>query len=310
MRRVVVIGKNLLAVRSLEVIMRAGDEVVVAIADSADDGTDGWQPSFRGAALGHNLNVEAPRNVNDPAFVARIDDLEPDFILSFQAPQILRGELIATARVAALNLHFGPLPRYRGVAPIAWAIINGEPATGVTIHHIDRGIDSGAIIRSLAVPISATDTGRSLYDKCTDAGVALFTNAWPTLRSGQVAGIDQSDSEALYYNRYAIDFGARRIAWHWDAKRIADWVRAMIFPPLQYPELLFEGEQYQVVALGWDRKAHRGRPGEILRHEGDLLVVAVPGGRVRLRLERNGKGLDGGRLSAHGFEVGALLDHA
>jgi methionyl-tRNA formyltransferase len=308
MRRVVIIGKNRLAAACLATVLETGDEVVRAVADPADDGTDGWQPSFRAASENAGVSVDAPANVNDEAFVASIRSVMPDFLLSFQAAQILRRPLIETAAVAALNLHFGPLPRYRGVAPIAWAIINGEASTGVTIHHIDPGVDSGAIVRASAVPIAPTDTGRSLYDKCTDAGIDLFRVAWPQIRDVPPVGSPQDDAGALYYNRHSVDFSRRTIEWSRDAKAIADWVRAMIFPPFQHPEVFLPGTRLEVRGVTWDRGLHSGRPGQILANGDASLTVAAPGGRVTLlALWHDGRPVDAEWLERSGFVPGALL---
>ena len=309
-RRVVVIGKNRLAVECLDVVISAGDEVILAVADAGDDGIDGWQPSFRGAVDRRGLPLAAPADVNDPTFVERVDAEEPDFVLSFQAAQILRRPLIATGRVATLNLHFGPLPRYRGVAPIAWAVINGEAATGVTIHRINPGIDSGEIVRSAQVPIDDVDTGRSVYDKCTEAGIGLFREAWPEIRTGTFASRAQDSGEALYYNRHSIDFSRRRASWQADARSIANWMRAFIFPPFQYPLIALGGTEHEVAGVSWDRGPHRGRPGEILAVDGASIVVGAPGGRLTLGpLRRDGADLDAATVAA-GFAVGSVLENA
>ena len=307
-RRVVVIGKNRLAVECLQAVLAAGDAVVCAVADAADDGTDGWQPSFRAAATNAGLSVVAPGNVNDDAFVASVRALRPDFLLSFQAAQILRRPLIETPGVAALNLHFGPLPRYRGVAPIAWAIINGEASTGVTIHHIDPGVDSGAVVRAATVAIEADDTGRSLYDKCTEAGIDLFRGAWPQIRDDPPVGSRQDEGEVLYYNRHSLDFSRRTIEWSRDAKAIADWARAMIFPPFQHPEVVLGGTQLEVRGVAWDRGRHSGRPGQILANGDASLTVGAPGGRLTLTpVCHDGRPVDADWLARSGFLPGAVL---
>jgi methionyl-tRNA formyltransferase len=308
-RRVVVIGKNRLAVACLDAIVRAGDDVVLAIADPGDDGTDGWQPSFLAAARRHGLPSAAPPNVNDAAFVEVVRGLAPDFLVSLQAAQILREPLIGSARTAAVNLHLAPLPRYRGVAPIAWAIINGERETGVTLHHIDPGIDSGDIIASTPVAIADDDTGRTVYEKCTDAGIELFERTWPSMRAtASVPRTPQDPSVALYYNRHSIDFRARRMRWSTDAHRLADWVRAFIFPPFQYPTITLDDVDFEVTGVTWDREPHRGRPGQILEVSGDRVIVAAPGGRLTLGpLRRGDQDLAADVLGAEGFAPGVVL---
>lgn len=283
-RRVAVIGRTRLAVAALETLARTGDEVVAVIVDPHDDGTDGWQPSLRGAAARGGLPLLDPPNVNAPEAVDQVAALAPEFLLSFQAGPILRAPLIGTASVAALNLHYGPLPRYRGVAPIAWAVMNGETATGVTLHHIDPGVDSGPLVRSLSVPIGPGDTGRDVYDRCVEAGSELFASAWPELRLlDRVPGTPQDDEAALYYNRWALDFSERLVRWDDDCARIADRIRAFIFPPFQYPEIACGERRIEVAAIAWDRKPHRGRPGEIIDIEDGNPVVGAPGGRIVLR---------------------------
>jgi methionyl-tRNA formyltransferase len=306
---VVVVGKNRLAVGCLEIVVASAHAAILALADPTDPGTDGWQPSFRAAAERLGVPCRTPADLNDPEFVAELAAFGPDFLLSFQAAQIMRRPLIQTPRVAALNLHFGPLPRYRGVAPIAWAIINGEAATGVTLHHISAGIDSGPIAFQADVPVGPSDTGRAVYDRCTEAGIALFREAWPRILSGELPSVAQRTDAALYYNRHSIDFARRRIDWHHDAAHVSNWTRAVIFPPFQHPVVVLDGREYEVGGVRWDRGAHPGRPGEILAVEDHGVLVAAPGGRVLLGpLMRGGVALDAADLAAAGFAIGSLLE--
>lgn len=283
-RRVALIGRTSLAVACLDTVLRAGDTIVAVIPDAGDDGTDGWQPSLRGAAARAGLPIIGAPNVNDVAFVAQVGQLRPDFLLSFQAAPILRAPLIATARIAALNLHYGPLPRYRGVSPIAWALMNGERTHGVTLHVIEPGIDSGPIVAERSVSIGPADTGRALYDRCVEAGIALFHEAWVAVREQErIEARPQDDDTALYYNRWALDFSDRRIRWTDDCAAIANRTRALIFPPVQLPLFVTEsGRTCTVGAVAWDRRPHRERPGEVLTVSGGEVTVAAPGGRLHL----------------------------
>lgn len=283
-RRVVVLGRTSLAVEGLRTVLDAGDEVVLVVADPGDDGVDGWQRSLRREAEDRGIPTVAPRNVNDPEVVGTIRAAGAEILLSFQAAWILAAPLIETPSLGALNLHFGPLPRYRGVAPIAWAIMNGERSTGVTLHHIDTGVDSGPVIASAVVPIDESDTGRTLYDKCLVAAVRLFRDRWPTLRESIPAGSAQDPNAALYYNRWALDFTDRRVRWDRDCEVVASWIRAFIFPPFQYPQVaLPDGRLLDVAAISWDRAPHRRRPGEVLAVRRNGVIVAAAGGRILIR---------------------------
>ncbi len=276
-------GKNRLAVECARVVVAAGDRIVLAVLDPGDEGEDGWQPSFRRVAEAADFPTFAPSAVNSSTAVARLAAVRPELTFSFQYTQILRPPVIALAEVATLNLHYGPLPRYRGVAPIAWALINGESATGVTLHHVDPGVDSGDIVCAASIPIVRDDTGRSLYDKCTDAAICLFTEWYPKLRNGSIPRIPQSTSDALYYNRHSIDFNRRSIVWSTDADRLANWIRAFIFPPYQYPTFSCGDLTLEVSALGWDRVPHRVASGEVIEINDNEAIVGVPGGRILIR---------------------------
>jgi methionyl-tRNA formyltransferase len=306
-RRVVVIGKNALAVECLRTVLAAGDDVVLALPDPSDDGEDGWQPSFRRFAASAGVPVRATTDINDPDLVAEIASTRPDFLLSFQAGQLMKAALIETPSMGALNLHFGPLPRYRGVAPIAWALINGEAATGVTLHHIRVGVDNGPIISSKSVPIHPEDSGRTVYDRCSEAGIELFGESWPTVRREVPPGALQLERDALYYNRHSIDFARRRVGWEGDCEAIANWVRAFIFPPFQFPVVNLGRSQLEIGSVRWDRRAHRGQPGEILALSDDGITVAAPGGRLTLQLRHADAELDPSQFAPLGIAVGAVL---
>lgn len=306
-RRIVVLGKNTLAVECLRTILAEGDDVVLALPDPSDDGEDGWQPSFRRFAASAGVPLRTATDINDPNLVAEIAETRPDFLLSFQAAQLLKAALLAVPAMAALNLHFGPLPRYRGVAPIAWALINGEAETGVTLHHIKVGVDNGPIISSQSVPILAEDTGRTLYDKCSEAAVELFRESWPRVRRETPPGAPQSEREALYYNRHSIDFSRRNVAWEGDCEAIANRARALIFPPFQFPVVNIGPSQLEIGSVRWDRLPHRGRPGEILAMSDGGIIVAAPGGRLTLRLRDAGADVGPSQFVRLGLAVGAVL---
>jgi methionyl-tRNA formyltransferase len=307
-RRVVILGKNRLAVECLQIVQSTGDEIVLAMPEPNDDGRDGWQPSFRAAIEAAALPMRQVPDVNAPEAVEAVRATSPDFLLSFQAGQILRRALISVPPHGAWNLHFGSLPRYRGVAPIAWALLNGERATGATLHRIDAGVDSGAILATADVPIERDDTGRSLYDKVTDAGVQLFREWWPRLRGGAVETRRQESADVLYYNRHSIDFGRRELDWHNDCERIANQARALIFPPFQHPVIRIGEQQIEIRRFTWDRESHRGRPGEILAVEAETIVVGAPGGRILLQeLATEGRTVTARDHEQLGLVAGAIL---
>ncbi len=157
--RAVVMGKNRVGVECLKVLSGHKDaQVLLAVAVPTDTGRDGWQPSFAKAADAYHVPVVKPEKINGSEIVQKIKELDPDFIFSFQYDFILKKPILRIPRRAGINLHFGPLPRYRGVSTITWQIMNGEEETGVTLHYIDSGIDSGDIIAVDRFNIDPQDT--------------------------------------------------------------------------------------------------------------------------------------------------------
>jgi methionyl-tRNA formyltransferase len=307
--RVVLLGKNALAVGCLEVLREGGAEIVLVVADPGDDGSDGWQPSLAGAAERAGIPIERPSRINDPLVVEAVTKLRPEILLSCQYAQILGAGIRAAASVGTLNLHFGLLPRYRGVAPIYWAIHNGETEAGVTLHHVDAGIDSGDLIAAARVSIRPDDTARDLYERSTAAGIELLRETWPAIRAGDIPRRPQDRTESLYYNRYSVDYERRRLEWNADCETIANRARALIFPPFQYPEVCLSGEILEVGRVDRDRGDHQGRPGQILAVDDAGLLVAAPGGRLRLGdLRLGGRPLDGAALARLEAAPGVMLE--
>jgi methionyl-tRNA formyltransferase len=309
LRRVVLLGKNALAVGCLGVLREADADIVLVVADPGDDGTDDWQPSLARAAELAGIDVQRPRRINDPQVVDAITALRPEILLSCQYAQILGAGIRSAASVATLNLHFGLLPRYRGVAPIYWAIHNGESEAGVTLHHIDAGIDSGDLIASRRVPISEDDTARDLYERSTAAGIDLLRETWPQIRAGDIPRRPQDSHDSLYYNRYSVHYERRRLAWDADCRSIANRARALIFPPFQYPEICLSGQILEIGKVSWDRADHQGHPGQILAVDDGGLLVAAPGGRLRLGdLRSGGRPLDAAALTRLEASPGVTLE--
>jgi methionyl-tRNA formyltransferase len=261
------------------------------------------------AARAASIPIEQPRRINDPEVVAAIATRRPEILLSCQYAQILGAAVRAMASIATLNIHFGPLPRYRGVAPIYWAIHNGETETGVTLHHVDAGIDSGDVIAVKPVPIGPADTARDLYQRSTAAGVELLRESWPAIRDDDLPRHQQDPAQSLYYNRYSVDYDKRRLAWDLDVDAIVNRARALIFPPFQYPEVCVSGQLLEVGTVASDRVDHQGRPGQILAVDDAGMVIAAPGGRIRLAdLRSEGRPLDAAALERLEATPGIVLE--
>jgi methionyl-tRNA formyltransferase len=279
---VIVCGKTDAAVECLEWLVDQGDQVW-AIAVGGDEGQDGWQRSLRAASQRLTVPCDQPANINDPHFVKRLADFKAHVLVSIQFDQILRQPLFDTIDCPCLNLHFALLPRHRGVAPIAWAVLEGDTETGVTLHHMVEAIDAGDIIAQRSVPISPADTARDVYDKLSSLSVQLFQESYPF--SAELLGrrTPQHTSAASYHRQGEFDFSARHIDWSRTAVQLHRWIRAMIFPPFQYPEVLMGRRVWQVTSVSGDlRDEVAVPPGQLVGVTSNAIDVAAGGGVIRV----------------------------
>ena len=288
--RWILAGKNTPCSRALELLAERGDEVW-AIGTAGDDGRDGWQRSFRKTAQRLGLRFDQPRRINAPDFVERLAEYEADALVSIQYDQILHASLFDAVRFPCLNLHFSLLPRHRGVNPIAWAILSGDSEAGVSLHHMVPDIDAGHVIDQRRVAIDPGGTARELYDALAVACFELFRDSLPFSRALLDGRVPQDPALASYHRAGELDFGCRRVDWSRPAEDLHAWLRALIFPPFQYPETGCGGERMRIerVAPKLGPAANGAEPGRILaRSERGIEVAAGDGVIVIEALARAG----------------------
>ena len=280
--RWILCGKNDAAVAALEHLVARGDEIWV-IAVAGDDGADRWQRSLVGAARHHGMPVDKPRRINDPDFVARLAAYGARALVSIQYDQILKGNLFRTIGCPCLNLHFALLPRHRGVAPIAWAVLSGDAVAGVTLHHMVEDIDAGDVVAQREVALAPDATARELYDRLTDAAVALFRESYPFPPELIGRRCPQDPAVASYHRNGDFDFSQRRVDWSRPAGELGRWIRAMIFPPHQHPETTWNGRTLVIQRLAAGTGAPRPvPPGTVVAVGPDGIDVAAGDGVLRI----------------------------
>jgi methionyl-tRNA formyltransferase len=161
--------------------------------------------SLRGGSVRHLFTERGiptfdADDVNAPAFLERLRALGVDTIVSLNCPQKLKTDILSLPARGCINVHFGKLPRYRGILPIFHAVLNGEPSFGVTVHMMDEQLDNGAIILQRDVPIVRGDTLETLYPKGFAAASALLDEALTALERGNVTLVPNPASEKTYYS--------------------------------------------------------------------------------------------------------------
>src|SRR5581483_5978718 len=188
--RIVFMGTAELACESLQALVREPDFSVAAAVTQPDrpKGRDlKLHPSpVKAAALQQNLPVLQPERARNPDFINQLRQLQPDLIVVVAYGQILPREILDLPRFGCLNVHTSLLPKYRGAAPIQWAILDDEPETGVTIMKMDAGLDTGDILTQRTTPIRSEDDSRTLHDRLASLGAELLV---PTIRDHTAARI-------------------------------------------------------------------------------------------------------------------------
>ena len=149
----VVFAYHDVGVRCLQVLLSAGVEVPLVVTTKDDPNETQWFASTAVMAADYGLTVVTPDDVNTPELEQTVAELRPDFVFSFYFRSMIGANLLNAARLGALNIHGSMLPRYRGRAPVNWAILHGERETGATLHYMNARADAGDIVDQLAVPI-------------------------------------------------------------------------------------------------------------------------------------------------------------
>ena len=230
MTRAIVFAYHNVGVRCLRVLLAHGVEVPLVVTHDDDPSENHWFASVADLARECGIATLAPKDPNAADVVGEVEALAPDFLFSFYYRALLAAPLLATPRRGALNMHGSLLPRYRGRAPVNWAVLHGERETGATLHYMTEKADAGDIVAQSAVPILPDDTAREVFDKVTVAAELALYGVLPALIAGAAPRMPQDTSAGRY-------FGGRRpedgiIDWSRDATTIHNLVRA-VAPP--YP---------------------------------------------------------------------------
>jgi methionyl-tRNA formyltransferase len=226
--RAVVFGYHDVGVRCLETLISGGVDVPLVVT-VADDPTEAhWFASVAATAAQYGIDALTPANANTPELQQRVAELQPDFIFSFYYRSMLGAPLLNIARRGALNMHGSLLPKYRGRAPVNWAILRGERETGATLHYMVERADAGDIVDQLAVPILQNDDAREVFAKVTVAAETILSRSLPGLIAGSAPRRVQTIEPGEYFGRRRPEDG--RIDWTWSAQQIHNLVRA-VAPP-------------------------------------------------------------------------------
>ncbi|MBH2642543.1 bifunctional UDP-4-amino-4-deoxy-L-arabinose formyltransferase/UDP-glucuronic acid oxidase ArnA [Serratia marcescens] len=286
----------------LKALTEAGYDVQAVFTHTDDPGENNFFSSVARLGAELDLPVYAPEDVNHPLWVDRIRALQPDVIFSFYYRHMLSDEILSLAPQGGFNLHGSLLPRYRGRAPVNWALVNGETETGATLHKMVKRPDAGDIVGQQKVAIADSDTALTLHKKVLEAAQIVLKEQLPKLKNGTATFTKQDESQASYFGPPPA--AAAEILWHKNAQEINNLVRAVTEP---YPGAFSYLGQRQLIV--WRSRVldtqHDKQPGTVLSTS--PLVIACGEGALEIVAGQNDSGLyvQGSRLAQ---EMGIVTD--
>ena len=241
--RAVVFAYHDVGVRCLKTLISAGVEIPLVVTVTDDPNESKWFGSVAATAAEYGLSVITPDDANVSAVVKAVSEVRPDFLFSFYYRSLLKGPLLNTAARGALNMHGSMLPRYRGRAPVNWAILHGERETGATLHYMVDRADAGDIVDQLAVPILQDDDAREVFNKVTVAAETVLARTLPLLLTGRECRTPQTVVPGSYFGRRRPEDG--RIDWSRPAVEIHNLVRA-VAPPFPGAFAEVDGQRWSI----------------------------------------------------------------
>ena len=277
--RILFMGTPDIAADSLAALLEAGHEVC-AVFTRRDKPVGRKQiltaPPVKQLAVEHGLSVYQPRTLRDGSSDELIRQLAPDIIVVVAYGCIIPPQLLHTAKYGCINLHVSLLPKYRGSAPIQWAVLNGDAETGVSIMQLDEGLDTGDVLMVEPVAIDPEETSGELFDRVSAVGARTLVDALAKIEAGQLTPVPQDHSKATPAPPLSKD--TARFAFTEDAAHIHNWVRGMN----PWPTAWFEqdGKRIKVSECRLAENPQNAAPGTVLALK--PLTVAAQNGAVAL----------------------------
>ena len=269
--RVMYMGTPDFAVPPLTALVEAGYDVVGVV-------TQPDKPKGRGKtmmptpvkeeALKHGIPVYQPEKVRAQEFVDVLTEINPDIIVVAAFGQIIPKVILELPQFGCINIHASLLPKYRGAAPIQQAVIDGEKESGVTIMKMGMGLDTGDMISKIIVPITAEETGGSLFDKLSALGGELILSTLEKMENGTITRTPQGDSTTSYAKMLKKTMG--EIDWHMEAVKIERLIRGLNPWPSAYTSL--KGKTVKIWSADVVAGESTGNPGRVTVTKDKLLV--------------------------------------
>jgi len=281
--RVIFLGTPAFAAPTLKALLDAGEDVIAVITQPDKPRGRGRKVSpapVKELALANRLPVLQPVKLKDPEFMQTLRELAPELMVVAAYGRILTHEMLALPSVGFLNVHASLLPKYRGAAPVNWALIRGEQETGVTIMWVTYEVDTGPIFLQKKVPIHEDDNAGTLAGKLAERGAALLVDALELLRQGK--GIKEPQPEEGVTCAPPITPEMRRLNWSLPAEEVAGWIRGLDPRPGAYTFL----KDKRLRLFGARLARTDGNPaasGTVLKFQPEGLEIACGRGTITVK---------------------------
>lgn len=309
--KIIFMGTPDFSVGTLEALIEAGHEVVLAVTQPDKPKGRGGKMQFspvKDAALVHGIPVFQPKRVREPDCIGELRKYDADVIVVVAFGQILPKEILEMTPYGCINVHASLLPKYRGAAPIQWAVINGEEVSGVTTMQMDEGLDTGDMLLKTEIVLSEKETGESLHDKLAAAGAKLCVETLKRLEEGNLTPEKQGESPTEYAKMLTKDLG--KIDWNISAASIERLVRGLNSWPSAYTD--WNGKTLKIWEADVCPQARQEvrKPGTVVNVEKNSFSVQTGDGVLKvLALQIPGKKkMDTGAfLRGYRMEEGTVL---
>mgnify|MGYP000148069836 FL=1 len=310
--RIVFMGTPDFAVGSLQALCESGKHEILAVVTQPDRpkgrGNKLLQTPVKEYALEQGLTVYQPQKVKTPEFVELLHELQPEMIVVAAFGQFLSKEILELPKYGCINVHASLLPKYRGAAPIQYAIIKGEKESGVTIMQMDIGMDTGAMLDKVVVPIAENTTMGELHDALREQGAALLLQVIDKIATGTAVAEPQDDAQATYAT--LLDRSMEHIDWSKTAQEVHNLIRGFNPAPSTFTKLP-NGKSLKIWGSKMTDKSSAAAAGTVIetgKHsffvacgEGVLEITEVqPESKKRMPAQvfLNGRGVQEGDLLA------------
>lgn len=280
--KILFMGTPDIAVPTLKALIQSKHNVVGVV-------TQPDKPKGRGKAIGcspvketalqYDLPIYQPVKVREESFVETIKEIAPDVIIVIAFGQIIPKSILDLPKYGCINIHASLLPKYRGAAPIQWAIIEGETKTGLTTMYMEEGLDTGDMLLKEEVDIAGDETGGSLHDKLAQLGGSLILKTLDAVENGTMVRIKQDDSQSTYVSM--LDKKMGYIDFSKSAEEIERLIRGLNPWPSAYTCL--DGKTLKIWKADVLKEERAGETGEIVEVRKDAVLIKTGMGTLALK---------------------------